>query len=194
MNMSGEIKNEKRLIRQEILRDLKNESQQELQKKSIGVCEKIIQLEEFQKNTVIAGFFPTPYEVNILPVLQKVLQKKCILVLSRINNENLTFYRVNTLTHEDLEIGELQMKQPKKTTQKYFSNEIGLVLVPGLAFDRHGNRLGRGLGYYDRFLQTLPKHTIAIGVCFETQIRQHIPHEQFDIPVQKVVTEDHIYF
>ncbi len=192
--MSSLITQEKNVVRQEVLRQLKNADQKTLQNKSVVICEKFFRLEELRNSEVIAGFFPTATEVNILPVLQKILQKKCILLLPRVEGENLSFYRINTLTQKDLEIGEFKMKQPKKNTRKHVLNNIGIVLVPGSAFDRYGNRLGRGLGYYDRFLQTLPQHTVTIGVCFETQVRQHIPHEQFDIPVQKVVTEDHIYF
>ena len=68
--------------------------------------------------------------------------------------------------------------------------EIGIILVPGLAFTRKGIRLGRGGGYYDRYLAALPAATWKVGVCFAQQIVEQIPTELHDQGVDVVVTED----
>ncbi|MDR0869152.1 MAG: 5-formyltetrahydrofolate cyclo-ligase [Planctomycetaceae bacterium] len=67
--------------------------------------------------------------------------------------------------------------------------EIAFVLVPGLAFDRQGNRLGRGKGYYDRFLRKIPPETFTAGLAFECQIVEQIPVCAHDEPVSMVITE-----
>jgi 5-formyltetrahydrofolate cyclo-ligase len=67
--------------------------------------------------------------------------------------------------------------------------EIDVILVPGLAFTRLGQRLGRGGGYYDRYLASLPAKTLKIGVCFGFQIVDALPTESHDQAVAAVVTE-----
>jgi 5-formyltetrahydrofolate cyclo-ligase len=63
------------------------------------------------------------------------------------------------------------------------------VLVPGLAFDEHGNRLGRGAGVYDRFLATLPPSVLRVGLCPEALVVPALPTEPHDVPMHFVVTE-----
>ncbi len=68
-------------------------------------------------------------------------------------------------------------------------NSIGLVIVPGIAFDRRGNRIGFGKGFYDRFLKKLPENSIKAGVCLESQIVPSIPGERHDIKMDYIITE-----
>lgn len=70
--------------------------------------------------------------------------------------------------------------------------EIDLVLVPGLAFTRDGRRLGRGGGFYDRYLASLPAGAMKLGVCFQCQLVESLPLEAHDQPVHAIVTEDGI--
>ncbi len=71
--------------------------------------------------------------------------------------------------------------------------EIGIILVPGLAFTKHGDRLGRGGGFYDRYLASLPSTTFKLGVCFAVQIVQTLPIEPHDQQMDAVVTEDGLF-
>jgi 5-formyltetrahydrofolate cyclo-ligase len=66
-------------------------------------------------------------------------------------------------------------------------NELDLVIVPGLAFDKSGNRLGRGKGYYDRFLQKIPHRVTTIGLAFDFQILSSVPSTATDISVKKLL-------
>jgi 5-formyltetrahydrofolate cyclo-ligase len=67
--------------------------------------------------------------------------------------------------------------------------ELDLILVPGLAFDLFGNRLGRGAGFYDRFLAGRQPGAVACGICFESQVIDRIPTDPWDIPVNVLATE-----
>ncbi len=66
-------------------------------------------------------------------------------------------------------------------------DKIDMIIVPGVAFDRHNNRMGRGRGFYDRLLKTTP-HAKKIGVAFDFQIFDTIPVEPFDVPMDMVVS------
>ena len=65
-----------------------------------------------------------------------------------------------------------------------------IIVVPGLAFDRRGNRLGRGFGYYDRFLGGLPESVPRVGLACVSQVVPEVPVDAWDVPVHALVTED----
>jgi 5-formyltetrahydrofolate cyclo-ligase len=66
---------------------------------------------------------------------------------------------------------------------------LDFVLVPGLAFDRKGGRVGYGAGYYDWFLKEVEGHAVPVGVAYDFQVLDRVPQTQFDVPVQKILTE-----
>ena len=65
---------------------------------------------------------------------------------------------------------------------------LDLVIVPGVAFDKEGNRLGRGKGYYDRFLKKIPKKTVSLGLAFDFQILPFVPATPTDVKLQKILS------
>ncbi|GAH31629.1 unnamed protein product, partial [marine sediment metagenome] len=67
--------------------------------------------------------------------------------------------------------------------------DIDLIIIPGVAFDLSGNRIGRGFGYYDNFLRKIHNSTKIIALAFEMQIVKKIPNDKNDIPVNKIITE-----
>ena len=74
--------------------------------------------------------------------------------------------------------------------EKVAPQEIDVVIVPGLAFDRSGHRVGYGRGFYDRFLGALRPDALTVGICFSVQLVDEVPHGRGDRPVDVVVTED----
>jgi 5-formyltetrahydrofolate cyclo-ligase len=105
---------------------------------------------------------------------------------------------VRILSLNELEpSGNMKILEPKPALRQDISRrvlpeQIDVVLVPGLAFDHFGNRLGRGKGYYDRFLHHLSADVLTIGLAFEGMIRDQIPYDANDCPVKMVVTENRI--
>jgi 5-formyltetrahydrofolate cyclo-ligase len=89
---------------------------------------------------------------------------------------------------EELETGPYGIKHPKHDPSQWLKVEdLELVVVPGVAFDKKCHRLGRGAGYYDRFLASLPKDVPAVGLAFDFQIVDVLPHQDHDIPVSRVI-------
>lgn len=80
---------------------------------------------------------------------------------------------------------------PRKS-QIVQEDDLDLVIVPGVAFDRQGNRLGYGAGYYDRFLKGLKHRPLLIALAFDVQIMDEIPAEDHDVPLDLIVTESEI--
>lgn len=87
---------------------------------------------------------------------------------------------------EDLTVGAYGIEEPTGALFTDYS-AIDLIVVPGVAFDRDGNRLGRGKGYYDRLLPRIPS-AYKIGICFPFQVVDEVPAEPFDIRMDEIIT------
>ena len=85
--------------------------------------------------------------------------------------------------------GRYGILEPPAGTREIPISNLDLVLVPGLAFDTAGHRLGRGAGFYDRFLADPNLRAVTCGVGFEAQLLDNVPIDQWDIPLQAVATE-----
>ena len=95
--------------------------------------------------------------------------------------------------NSELEKGKKGILEPKKEYYRLFPpEEIDLIIVPGVAFDLSGNRIGRGFGYYDNFLRKVCSSAKIIALAFEMQIVKKIPNDKNDIPVHKIITEKRI--
>ena len=88
---------------------------------------------------------------------------------------------------EDLAIGAYGIEEPTGARFTDYA-AIGFIAVPGVAFDRNGNRLGRGKGYYDRLLPRIPAAYKA-GICFPYQLVEEVPAEPFDIRMDEIITQ-----
>ena len=110
-------------------------------------------------------------------------------------NNEIVPVRIDSL--DELEMNSMGIKEPSltlraETGRRCTPNDIDLVIVPGLAFDTAGNRLGRGKGFYDRFLGGLSPSTLTVALAFECQIFETVPTDARDKRVDLIVTEDRI--
>ena len=133
----------------------------------------------WQSSAMIAAFSALSDEPDALDPWP---QKKRV-ALPRISDADLTFHWV--ACREELRPGRFGISEPPAEASEA-GNGFDLILVPGLAFDLRGGRLGRGKGYYDRFLPTASG--LRVGVCFEDQIVEAIPGEPHDVRMDFVVT------
>ncbi|MHA1405553.1 MAG: 5-formyltetrahydrofolate cyclo-ligase [Candidatus Helarchaeota archaeon] len=104
----------------------------------------------------------------------------------------------NLLASEIMNVDELEpsyfsVLEPKKDfVRPIQQDDIDIILVPGLAFDRRGYRLGYGYGYYDNFLTHKSANTLTIGLGFHFQVVPSVPKDGLDVPVDKIITEKEI--
>ena len=136
----------------------------------------------------LMSFVSMPLEVDTLPLFSERS-----MIVPFCGKEDIIPVRILSL--DELEpTGRMKILEPGLTIRQDVSRQvlpeqIDVVLVPGLAFDRLGNRLGRGKGYYDRFLRRLSPSTLTIGLAFDGTIRNQIPCGENDHPVKMIVTE-----
>ena len=170
----------KPLLRQQ-MRDAKRQHQEQLAAMSedivIRLCQRIA-----DSQTVMA-YWPLPDEVDIRPLIaQLVTEGRTVLLPKVLDDEQMELRRY--CSEADLAEGAFHIMEPVGEPYTDY-DKIDVVLVPGMAFDAAGHRLGRGRGYYDRFL-TAHSHLYKIGVCFPFQRVAEVPTEEHDICVDDI--------
>lgn len=108
-------------------------------------------------------------------------------------HENRVMKPSRVLDFGEFEPGYFNILTPKEEFIRYIDpSEIDLIIVPGAVFDRDGYRVGYGGGYYDRFLSKIDKSVPKIAIGFDLQIVEQVPREEFDIPVDFIITEKEV--
>ncbi|MGH9921444.1 MAG: 5-formyltetrahydrofolate cyclo-ligase [Nitrososphaerales archaeon] len=182
------MSNEKQVLRDKMVNTRNSLSVEATERMSEIIQNRVIRMDEFVNAGAIAAYHPVGSEVSTLKILSTVLRLKKSLALPRVEDATaIIFAMVNDLK-QDLENGRYKIKEPKKHCPRV--NEIDLVLVPGIAWDEHGHRLGYGKGYYDRYLANL--QTTTVGLAYDFQVLENIPHDQNDFRVDLIITEKRV--
>ncbi|HMA83191.1 MAG TPA: 5-formyltetrahydrofolate cyclo-ligase [Candidatus Thermoplasmatota archaeon] len=178
----------KEKIREQLRKQRTNKSKDFIIKNSERISENLCNLEAFKKADHILFYISYNGEVDTHNLLKKTISidKKVYVPISNTTNHTLQLSHLSKFS--DLSPGTYGILEPKKEKIKPTSiHEIDMVLVPGVAFDQFGHRLGQGGGYYDWFLSKTD--VISIGLAFEFQILKEIPLESHDQRVDLIATE-----
>lgn len=151
------------------------------------VVELILNHPWFQTAKTIMAYCAIPPEIDLGPLMDLVLEQGKMLLLPRCEGDGtMTARRIHDLA--ELEPGAYGILEPKPDASCVRPDEIDLILVPGLAFDKKGGRLGRGKGYYDRFLEKTEANTVGVCRCLVPRV----PVEVHDKRMDAVVTDENI--
>lgn len=169
------------------MRQLKRQyTQQQLEVLSLPIVARLkARLSDAQ---TIVAYYSLPDEVNTHQLINDlVAEGKTVLLPKVVDEENMVLCRYTG--RHDLQEGAFHIMEPVGEPFTDYQS-IDVVLVPGMAFDAQGHRLGRGKGYYDRFLSTLDvsfSTLNSIGVSFDFQKLPEVPTSEYDIPVTEVI-------
>ena len=127
-------------------------------------------------------------EVSTRMIIQKAWELNKSVYVPKVNGQEMTFHPIRSF----LELEEGYRGIPEPTSNPVNIINPGLVIIPGVAFDRNLNRVGYGKGYYDRFLSH-NDNLRTLAICFELQLEEKIPSDSFDIRPEVLITERHVY-
>ena len=152
---------------------------------SIDLCDRLEA--QLRSARTILFFAPLSDELDVWPLLEKSLAagKICALPCFDSTTQSYSARRVQNLA-SDISIGKFGIREPVSSCPEIPPEKFDLILVPGVAFDWNGNRLGRGLGFYDRLLSKISG--LKCGVGYDFQLIGRIPMEPHDARVNFVVT------
>lgn len=176
----------KYFLRKKIVQKWGSFSPQDVQKKSEHILQKIENNQFFQQHENILIYAPIKHEFSFVEEFCKKNPRKNF-YFPRIENGQMDFYAAK---YRELERGNFGILEPKKSAEKFTESSRFLCFVPGLAADKDGNRLGRGGGFYDRFLTNMRKKSAdfsTIIVLPEFAYFQEVPHESHDQKVDEII-------
>jgi len=171
-------------------------SKEQVLSKSQTICNQVLESGEYKKSETIFAYYPLGNEVNCIPVIEQALKEGKRVVLPRTGlNFQMDFYEIKSL--EDVEEGNFHVMEPKDGCMRFLPEQKAdkgrtgdmLMLVPGVVFDRFGNRYGYGKGYYDRYFARFP-FLKRIALAYSEQLSDE-PLEclETDVRMQVIATE-----
>jgi 5-formyltetrahydrofolate cyclo-ligase len=191
---TGRLRGLKREIRAQATANL--QQQRNKDELSERIHRRLMQLAEYAHAKAVLVYVSRSGEVQTRAIISQAwVDDKQVAVPCCVDNE-LELYRLKSM--EDLVPRTLGILEPRNEVRcekerKASVERIDLIIVPGVAFDRKGGRVGHGRGYYDRMLCRARPGTSVIGLAFECQIVPEVPMMEHDVFVHKVITEQAIY-
>ena len=153
---------------------------EEIAVKSQALCHMVLEHPAYRDAATVYGYLPFNQEVDLRPLLQQALADGKQVALPKCCGREMHFILISDLSQ--IRRSAIGAPEPIADTP-VARDETALVIVPGVAFDREGYRIGYGGGYYDRFLMREPNHP-TISVCYDFQVLPRLETEPHDIPVQ----------
>ena len=174
---------DKKQLRREIREQKRAMTEAEIQEKSCRLGELFANSQLYRSAKTIYGYLPYNQEVRTVPMLEKAIADGKKVAVPKVYGDELKFIYLDDLSA--VEKGYAGIPEPV-ADGPVADDETALVLMPGLAFDRDGHRIGYGGGFYDKFLAQEPNHP-TLALCYDFQMLPKLQTEEFDIPVDQVL-------
>ncbi len=171
-------------------------AQQDKDELSRRIVARLLSLPEFATANTILFYVDVREEVRTRHGLLSALDSGKRLAVPFCVDNDLQLFHLASM--DELEAGRYEIPEPKQElrslSQKQINpEEVDLIVVPGVAFDRRGGRLGHGKGYYDRLLRRAQREATVVALAFECQMVAEVPMEAHDIRMHKIITEQADY-
>ncbi len=160
------------------------------------ICEKFASLPEYAAAKCVLAYIDVRTEVRTRNYLATLLASGKRVAVPYCVDDVLQLFLLESM--DELSIGMYKILEPKpelreQPAKRVDVREVDLIMVPGVAFDRRGARMGHGFGYYDKLLEHARSDTPLVALAFECQLFPEIPTQSHDIFMDKIITEQSIY-
>lgn len=149
---------------------------------SLFIAERFLSLQSIKDYQVFLLYYPHKNEVDTTAIIERLIKDNKTVLLPKVYEKHILPIIIDSI--QNLHTGYAGIKEPKG---EIFRGKIDVIVVPAIAFDKRGYRLGYGKGFYDRFLQ---KHldSFKIGLAYDFQLLDELPIDQHDVPVDMILT------
>lgn len=183
----------KQALREKTLRCLRQQSESSRQKKSLIIGRRLFRIRLYRQAKRLLCYVAIDGEVQTRRILEKSIsdgKEVFVPVVTDRTRRHMVVAQVKDLEKDLAHRGHYGIAHPLRLSSREIPlSALDLAILPGVAFDRQGNRLGRGGGYFDRFLSRVPLSVPRVGLAFRFQVVAKLPREAHDQPVDRVVTE-----
>lgn len=174
---------DKKQLRDQIRQRKRAMTETEITEKSAALAQKFLATPLYKQAKTLYGYLPYNQEVRTVPILEQALADGKQVAVPKIYGDTMRFILLPDLSK--VEKGYSGIPEPI-ADEPIANDETALVLMPGLAFDPKGNRMGYGGGFYDKYLEAEPGHP-TVALCYDFQMLPHLDTEAHDIPVDLVL-------
>lgn len=174
---------DKKELRRQIREKKRQMLPQQIELASSQLCEMLAATAQYRQAKTVYGYLPYNQEVRTVPLLERALQEGKRVAVPKIYGDDMKFIYLDDLSQ--VEKNSYGIPEPV-LDGPVADDPTALVLMPGLAFTKAGDRMGYGGGFYDKFLANEPDHP-TVALCYDFQIVDDIPTDDYDIPVDLVL-------
>lgn len=150
------------------------------------IADKLLKSDLYKSAKTVFVYVSIGSEVETLGLIDRMIADGKAVAVPLCDTKSHTMKSVLIKSRADLKRGAYNIPEPDDISNVIDKSEIDLCIVPALAFDRHGMRLGYGAGFYDRFLQGFDG--ISVGIAFDECIAESLPHDEFDVAVDVIIS------
>lgn len=157
---------------------------------SRDIINKILTLDKFKEAKCVMSYISIKDEVETSELLKSCLSmgKRLCVPYIDLENKGIMYSVEITDIESQLSVGTYGILEPKDISKKVEVSEVDFIIIPGIAFDLAKRRLGRGAGYYDRYLEGILPKTVKCALCFDHQIVERVPFEEHDKRMDIILT------
>lgn len=180
---------DKKLLRKEMMNKRNSILEEEKKERDICILNKLLKTSEYKNSKVIFIYIGYSSEINTSNFIKKFLKDNKVVCVPRTNYEGKYMEAVVINSLENLSKDKYGILEPDKDLNPIDIDNIDLVILPGLAFDNKGGRLGYGGGYYDKYLSNMSDDVVKIALCYDFQVVDNVPMEEHDICADLLITD-----
>lgn len=174
---------DKKELRRQIREKKRAMTPQQIEQASARLGELFLQSAYYKEAKTIYGYLPYNQEVRTVPMLEQAIKDGKRVAVPKCYGDEMKFIYMDDLSK--VEAGYANIPEPI-ADEPVADDKTALVLMPGMAFTKNGDRMGYGGGFYDKFLAAEPEHP-TLALCYDFQMVETLPTEEYDIPVDCVI-------
>lgn len=188
-----EIFNEKKVLRKEILTKRKNLDTAEKENMDKKILDRFFESKYYKEAKKIFIYISYDSEIDTIKIIDKAFKDGKKIYVPRTEFESRLMDAVEITSFDNLIKSSYGILEPSINTPYINPNELDLIVVPGVAFDRKGGRMGYGAGFYDRYFKKINKDNIEritkLALAYDFQVLKEVPMSAQDVPVDYIITE-----
>jgi 5,10-methenyltetrahydrofolate synthetase len=189
---------DKKILRKEILEKRNNLDLFKKEKMDKEILNKFYETQYYKAADKIFIYISYASEINTIEIINKALEDNKKIYVPRTEFKTRHMDAVEITSLNNLEESTYGILEPSKDAPHIDPNELDLIVVPGVAFDRNGGRMGYGAGFYDRYFKKIKKENIKkiakLALAYELQIHDEVPMNAQDVPVDYIITENEFIY
>ena len=174
---------DKKALRKQIRQQKQAMTPEQIEQASARLCDLFFETEQYKKAKTVYSYLPYNQEVRTVPILERAIADGKAVAVPKVYGDTMRFIYISSMA----ETAPGYSGIPEPIADGPIANDpTALVLMPGLAFDKEGPRIGYGGGFYDKFLAADPHHP-TVALCYGFQVLDRLETDEFDIPVDLVL-------